>query len=215
MIRTLAFSTKIINGSADLAQVERKLTIVQTFSQPIINSVFKDENGSLGFVVVRILVDRFINSFGFSSKMSKDQLDMIAVDTIDRFGYETLIDVILFFKMACSGFFGHTDRGVDSNLIFGKWFPLYLEKKASEREKFYKEQKEQLINHIPDLKAVKITYRKTMLKTLEKDQHAYIDKITKNMDRQLLEDTIDSWEKHSDMKKHISILKLKRRTIKQ
>jgi hypothetical protein len=34
------------------------------------------------------------------------------------------------------------------------------------------------------------------------------------MDRQVLEDTIDSWSKHSEMKKYVTLLKLKRRTIK-
>ena len=40
------------------------------------------------------------------------------------------------------------------------------------------------------------------------------EKIIKNMDRQVLEDTIDSWLKHSEMKKYVTLLKLKRRTIK-
>ena len=53
-----------------------------------------------------------------------------------------------------------------------------------------------------------------MIQELEKNKFDFIDKYTKNMDRQVLEDTIDSWLKHSEMKKYVSLLKLKRRTIK-
>jgi hypothetical protein len=212
--KTLEFCNKIISGKSDLAQVERKLTIEESFNQPIINAVFKGENGGTGFSVIRILVDRFINSFGFSTKMTSDQLDMITVDTFDKFGHESLVDIILFFKMARSGNFGHTDRGVDSNLIFGKWFPMYLEKKSLARERNYSDNKEKVKNISVSIKDVEITYRKNMIQKLKKNESAFIDDFTKNMDRQVLEDTIDSWSNHSEMKKHVTMLKLKRRTIK-
>ena len=212
--KTLEFSFKIINGNANLAQVERKLKIEETFSQPIINSVFKGEYGSTGFSVIRILVDRFINSFGFSTKMTPDQLDMITVDTFDAFGHETLVDVVLFFKMARSGKFGDTHRGVDSNLIFGKWFPLYMEKKSLARERVYEDNKQTRKDISISMESVEITYRKTMAKKLKENESAFIDNFTKNMDRQVLEDTIHTWGNHAELKKHIAVLKLKRRTIK-
>jgi len=34
------------------------------------------------------------------------------------------------------------------------------------------------------------------------------------MDRQVLEDTIDSWSKDPEMKNYVTLLKFKRRTIK-
>tara|TARA_B100000767_G_C19327200_1_gene354120 strand:- start:38 stop:259 length:222 start_codon:yes stop_codon:yes gene_type:complete len=69
--------------------------------------------------------------------------------------------------------------------------------------------------HIPiSTDDVQISYRKKMIQELEKNKFDFIDKYTKNMDRQVLEDTIDSWLKHSEMKKYVTLLKLKRRTIK-
>jgi len=62
---------------------------------------------------------------------------------------------------------------------------------------------------------IQISYRKKMIQELEKNKLAFIDKYTKNMDRQVLEDTIDSWSKDPEMKNYVTILKLKRRTIKK
>ena len=61
---------------------------------------------------------------------------------------------------------------------------------------------------------IQISYRKKMIQELEKNKLAFIDKYTKNMDRQVLEDTIDSWSKDPEMKNYVTLLKLKRRTIK-
>ena len=83
--KTLEFSYKIIKGNSGLAQIERKLTINQSFSQPIINTVFKDKNSSTEFSVISVLVDRFMNSFGFSTKMTREQLYIITFDTFDNF----------------------------------------------------------------------------------------------------------------------------------
>ena len=62
---------------------------------------------------------------------------------------------------------------------------------------------------------IQISYRKKMIQELEKNKLAFIDKYTKNMDRQVLEDTIDSWSKDPEMKNYVTLLKLKRRTIKK
>lgn len=190
------------------------LKMKQTFSQPTIKSVFKGENSPVGFSVIKILVNRFINSFGFSTKMDSEQIDSLTVDTLELFGHESLVDVILFFKMARTGYFGTTNRGVDSNLIFGDWYLKYLEKKALLREENYLAKKNERKSIPISTEDVLISYRKKMIQELEKNKFDFIDKHTKNMDRQVLEDTIDSWSKHSEMKKYVTLLKLKRRTIK-
>jgi len=141
---------------------EMGLTIQSTFSKPNIRSVFKGETAQIGFSVVNVLVTRFINSFGFSTKLDPMQIEMITVDTLENFAYESIEDILLFFKMARSGKFGTTKRG----------------------DKL-------------DTKKVEV----------------YVDKITKDMDRQLLEDTILDWEKDPIKKKHIHILKAKRKTV--
>jgi len=191
------------------------LKMNQTFSQPTIKSVFKGKNSPIGFSVIKILVNRFLNSFGFSTKMNSEQIDSLTVDTLELFAYESLVDVIVFFKMARTGKFGTTNRGVDSNLIFGDWFLKYLEKKAALREENYLAKKNERKSMPISTDDIQISYRKKMIQELEKNKLAFIDKYTKNMDRQVLEDTIDSWSKDPEMKNYVTILKLKRRTIKK
>jgi hypothetical protein len=212
---TLSLSNGILNNNVSIAQFEMGLNLSKTLSKPTIRSIFKGENASVGFSVVKILVTRFMNSFGFSTKISEDNIEMITVDTLDNFGYESLEDIILFFKMARTGKFGETNRGVDSNLIFGKWFPVYLDKKAQLREEKHNDFKQQSKNQKAiSMGDVEITYRKSLVKKLETDKENFIVNYTKNMDRQMLEDTIQHWSKDQELKNHVKMLKLQRRTIK-
>lgn len=197
-----------------MALVEMNLTIDQTFSKPNIRTVFKNENGTIGFSVVNVLVNRFINSFGFSTKLSNDQIEILTVDTLENFKYESLEDIIVFFKMARTGKFGSTKKGVDSNLIYGEWYPAYLEQKADIREQQYQKEKNALNSKEITLEDVKKTYSKHQEKNFEKRVTAFVDKITKNIDRQILEDLITDWEKDPARKPYLNILKKKRITIK-
>ncbi|MET3022371.1 hypothetical protein [Flavobacterium hydatis] len=211
---TLNLSKSIISGNAQMALVEMNLTIDQTFSKPNIRTVFKNENGTIGFSVVNVLVNRFINSFGFSTKLSNDQIEILTVDTLENFKYESLEDIIVFFKMARTGKFGSTKKGVDSNLIYGEWYPAYLEQKADIREQQYQKEKNALNSKEITLEDVKKTYSKHQEKNFEKRVTAFVDKITKNIDRQILEDLITDWEKDPARKPYLNILKKKRITIK-
>ena len=211
----LVFSKKIIENKVNLASLEMKLTIQQTFNSIQIRSVFNGDAGVIGFGVVKILVTRFLNSFGFSTKLQEDQIEILTVDTLEHFGYESLEDIIIFFKMARSGKFGATKRGVDSNLIFGEWYPQYLDKKAQLRQQHYEQQKNKQVSLPPiTMQDVALNYRKAMLHNLQERQSDFVDEFTKNMDRQMLEDTIISWSKDDKLKQHIDLLKFKRKTIK-
>ena len=194
--------------------MEMGLTIQETFSKPTIRTVFKGEYGSIGFSVVEVLVSRFADSFGFSNKLSAMQIETITVDTLENFAYESLHDIVLFFKMARSGKFGSTGRGIDSNLIFGDWYPKYLEQKAQLREDNYQKTKNERSANITSAEDVKKTYAKIAAKAKTKKVANYIDKISKTMDRQMLEDTIMDWEKDPDRKPYVAMLKKKRLEIK-
>jgi hypothetical protein len=211
---TLNLSKSIISGNAQMALVEMNLSIDQTFSKPNIRTVFKNENGTIGFSVVNVLVNRFTNSFGFSTKLSNDQIEILTVDTLENFKYESLEDIIVFFKMARTGKFGSTKKGVDSNLIYGEWYPAYLEQKADIREQQYQKEKNALNSKKITLEDVKKTYSKHQQKNFEKRVTAFVEKITKNIDRQMLEDLITDWEKDPARKPYLNILKKKRITIK-
>jgi hypothetical protein len=190
------------------------LTINDTFTKPHLRSIFVNKYSSVGYSVVNVLVNRFIDSFAFTTKLNKEQIECLTVDTLENFAYESLEDVILFFKMARSGRFGTAKKSVDSNLIFGEWYPKYLEKKADLREQKYTEEKHEFNSTPITMEDVKKTYSEINKKNLKKRVQNHIDKITKNMDRQMLEDTITDWNRDSKRKPYIDLLKRKRKIIK-
>jgi len=194
--------------------MEMGLSLLSTLSNPTLKSVFKGENGQIGYSVVNVLVNRFITSFGFSTKMDKVQIETLTVDTLDRFAYESLEDVILFFKMARNGQFGTTNRGVDSNLIFGDWFVKYLEMKADLREQEYQKEKSRMNGISSTFEDVEKTYQANEKIKFEKSVLDYIDKITDGISRIRLEEIIEEWEKDEQKKPYIRQLKRKRLTIK-
>lgn len=207
---TLNLSKNIVSGLANMPHIEMGLTIQQTFNSPNIRSVFKGENGSVGYSVVNVLVKRFLDSFGFSSKLNESQIEVLTVDILETFAYESLEDIILFLKMIRQGKFGTTNRGVDSNLILGEWLPKYLDLKADLRE-------QNLIKENNERNAKQISFedvKKAYKKPTEKVVSDYVDKITTNIDRQMLEDLITDWEKDPKRKPYVRILKNKRTVIK-
>ncbi len=216
--KVLGLSAQIISGEVNLAFYEMSLTIKETLTQPLIIDVFKGDAEEISFHVVNALCTRFINSFAFSSKISPEQIEVLTVDTLDAFGHESLQDIILFFKMARSGKFGNTKRSVDSNLIYGEWFPAYMDKKAKIRENIYLENKSKNKENDVSIDVVKERYLKYQKqKILDKriqDAKDFVDNVSKNFDRQMLEDTITEWFKDSKKDYYTKLLKKKRRTIK-
>lgn len=211
----LELATKIISKSVNVGSLEISLTVSEALTKPLVRKVFKNRDGE-AFTLITFLVKRFVDSFGFSTKMNDTQIEMLAIDTLEYFSYESIEDIILFFKMARSGRFGATIRGVDSNLIFGSWFPMYMELKSNEREKSVQEKK---IETSVDKRGVSMdavirekekVYKANKLKEVER----YVDKICLNFDRQILEDNITDWSKDDERKEFVYLLKLKRRSIK-
>lgn len=196
-----------------IVNIEMHLTIQSTFGKPIVREVFRGVQGQVGFTLTRMLADRFINSFGYTQKLSEDQIDSFTVDALEHFEYETLEDMLLFFKMARTGKFGTTKHSVDSNTVFGEWLPKYLELKAKAREERYVKEKNQR-NQLNNKQAVAYTYQQARQKREAEQQQQYVDKLTENFDRQMLEDTITSWQKDDEMKAYVPLLKRKRLTIK-
>ena len=193
------------------------LTIQKTFDRSIIRSTFKNEAGQIGFSVVNVLVTRFIDSFGFSTKLNPTQIETLTVDILENFKYETLEDVIVFLKMARTGKFGSTGRGVDSNLILGDWFPKYLEQKAIIREQNYEKEKSSLKNDVND-NAVELYYAKVRKQKAQKEKNEKIideiDEMVKLMDREDLEKTIEEWSKNPELQPYMDYLRRKRLIIK-
>jgi hypothetical protein len=212
---TITLSKAIVSGTAQLAPLEMNLTLSETLDQPTVRKVFSGDNATIGFSVVKVLVNRFIESFGFSTKLSESQIEILTIDTIENFKYESLQDIILFFKLARSGKFGSTKRGVDSNLIFGEWFPMYMEQKADLREQQYVKQKSEMNAQLVSIEDVKKHYEKLTEIPFVQRVKNYVDSITKDINREQLEVLIQEWESDEQKKPYIQILKSKRRSIKQ
>ncbi len=214
-LATLDLAKNIVAGSVSVSVLEIGLTVDKNLDKPVIRGLFKNENGQIGFAVVKVLVNRFIDSFGFSTKLSESQLEVLTVDTLEKFSYDSLEDIILFFKLARSGTFGTTKRGVDSNLIFGEWFPIYMEMKAEAREREYIKNKKTITESTLSIKEVKKSYEKIKPNNSFRDRVLiYIEKITEGINRLELEDLIQAWSEDEQKKPYLRELKAKRQTIK-
>ena len=214
-LATLDLAKNIVAGSISVSVFEIGLTVDKNLDKPVIRGLFKNENGQIGYAVVKVLVNRFIDSFGFSTKLSESQLEVLTVDTLEKFSYDSLEDIILFFKLARSGTFGTTKRGVDSNLIFGEWFPIYMEMKAEAREREYIKNKKTITESTLSIEEVKKSYEKIKPNNSFRDRVLiYIDKITEGINRLELEDLIQAWSEDEQKKPYLRELKAKRQTIK-
>lgn len=212
---TLDLAKAIITKNINLGFYELQLSIDKTIDKPIIKSTFKNENSQIGFTIVSLLVNRFIDSFGFSTKLNESQIELLTVDTLEKFSYDSLEDIVLFFKLARSGTFGTTKRGVDSNLIFGEWFPMYMEMKAEAREREYIKNKKTITESTISIEDVKKSYEKIKPAETFRDRVLnYIDKITEGINRLELEDVIQAWSEDEQKKEYLRELKAKRLTIK-
>ena len=191
------------------------LTVAEVFDKPIIRTAFKgDALGTLIFSTVSVLVNRLLDSFAFTQKLNATQIDVLTVTTLEKFEYETLEDIIIFFKMARSGAFGAAKKSLDSNLLFGDWFPQYLDLKAQEREVYRNKEKGKYMDNSEGvMKAYMNRQSAEEKKRKSQADIDYINKITKDFDRQMLEDLITDWNRKSLFKPHLNLLKKKRRDI--
>lgn len=190
------------------------LTIQNTLEQPNIRSVFKQENASIGFSVVKTLVIRFMDSFGFATKTTDSQIEIITVDTLENFAYDSLEDIILFFKMCRQGKFGSTKKGVDSNLIFGEWLPMYFDLKAEARENTHQKSKQESNKNVLSDEDIRKAYRIANPQKKHEEEKAYIDGLTKDFSRDDLEDLITQWNIKKQNLHLLDALKRKRKDIK-
>lgn len=203
---------KIMSDKSSLAQTEMRLEVKDVLNKPTVRSVFKNES-DVAFMFTTAMIKRFMDSFGFSTKMTETQIEMLTVDALEHFSYETVEDMILFFKMARSGKFGTTNRGVDSNLIFGTWFPMYLEIKSDARELEYTKTKHDtnMDKRGATTEQVMLSYEKHSKTALNREAEIYIDKMIKDFDREMLEKEIEEWSKDDYKKQFLGVLKSKRR----
>jgi hypothetical protein len=167
--------------------------------------------------VVTYLLMRFSESFNVGKNITTGQAPLIAIDIIEKYPYETIEDVVLMLKQVRQGIIGDgKDYKLDGQNILNKWFPEYLDRKYAEVERINKQQSSELLNSKDH--PVTLYYQKLKKEQLQKqaDEKAksQIDEMVKNMDRQMLEDTISHWEKQPELSRYLDYLKRKRQFIK-
>lgn len=143
----------------ELVQIERSLTIEKCLSAPLLINQKYNEADLVKSIFM--MVKRFNDLVNVAKKMNEYQMIALASDLYERFGSESLDDILLFFKMARSGEFGDFYR-LDSIVILS-WLPKYFDKKIQAREDEIqndrnirqREEDDSVKNHVPDEKAKK------------------------------------------------------------
>jgi hypothetical protein len=206
------------NDNTSLAAFEQELTLekaIEGTSLRKLSNIITDKNLTILNV---FLINRLANNFNVSRNFTHEQSYIMALDLIDVFKDETLEDLLLMFRMARSGRIGDgQDYKLDSQTVFHKWMPQYLNLKAELRENNHRKEKEQLKAFTKDLtiEDVKKAYIKKMsAQKIEDARNARIDEITKDFTREDLENLIVEWTKDDVKKKYLRYLTKKRLTIK-
>lgn len=123
------------NSPSDLVIVESELTVPKAMDSVQLRSLEKLIDKRNVIKAINYLVLRLSENFNVGKKFTNEQAAMMSLDLYETFKYETLEDVTLMFKMVRQGKIGDgKDFKLDSQTVFHKWVPQYLELKAIERE---------------------------------------------------------------------------------
>lgn len=164
------------------------------------------------------LLNRFNATFNVGKNLTQSQSALLASDIVEKYPYETIEDIVLMLKMVRQGTIGDgKDFKLDGQNVMAKWIPEYLDKKYFEVERQNKKSKEENIQ-ISEKHPVEVFYEKRRIEKLRKEKEekmrAEIDLMVKDMDRQMLEDTIIDWSKKPDLLPYLDYLKQQRQKVK-
>jgi radical SAM superfamily enzyme YgiQ (UPF0313 family) len=217
---------KLLNALAtdneiELIVFEKHLGFETAFSGTHLSKLESGIGEMNTMVAIAYLLNRFNENLNVGRSITKAQSAQIAADIIEKYPYETIEDIVLMLKYVRQGIIGDgKDFKVDGQNIMAKWMPEYLDKKYFEVEKMNQRQsvekstEQESDNHPVTLYYKRIREIKYKKQQLEKAK-PMIDDLVKNMDRQMLEDTIADWEKKEEMKPYLDYLKSKRKYIKK
>lgn len=158
------------NNTSELIHFESDLTITSAMEGVRLNKLSSLIEKKNVIKAITYLTARLAENFNVGKKFTVNQASIMAVDLFEMFGYETLEDVVLMFKYARQGRIGDgKDFKLDSQTVFHKWIPEYLELKAIERENQHNKQKG-LNNSLPkwspeDAKKFNVSDKKETLTT--------------------------------------------------
>lgn len=142
---------------AELLIIESDLTIAKAMNSTSIQKVGKIIEKRNVVKAITYLTLRLAENFNMKGKFNESQAAILSIDLYEIFGYETLEDVVLMYKLARQGKIGDgKDFKLDGQTVLHKWVPAYLELKAIERENQHQNRKDQS-------KAVQLPMHKNIL----------------------------------------------------
>lgn len=208
------------NNEVGLIVFEKNLSLSHAIDGTKLKKLEKTV-GEIGTITaICYLLNRFNSNFNVGKSLSQTQSALLAADIVEKYPYETIEDVVLMLKQVRQGILGDgKDYKLDGQNVLAKWFPEYLEKKYIEFERIKKQELQNIKTDMnPDNHPVVQFYAKRRAdkarKETEEKVKIEIDEMVKIMDRQMLEDTISSWEKQEELKPYLDYLKRKRAVVK-
>ncbi len=158
------------NQSSELVLFESDLTISKAMNGVNLKKLSNQIEKRNVIKAIAYLAARLSENFNVGKKFTDEQSSLMAIDLFEIFGYETLEDVVLMFKYARQGRIGDgKDFKLDSQTVFHKWVPEYLEMKSIERENEHNKKKGEY-NSLPkwtpeDVQKFKVSDKKETLTT--------------------------------------------------
>ncbi len=129
-------NTLVNNDPVALIKYEEELTITKSIEGTSLRKMVKETSKSTVIDVISYFANRLAENFNVGKKFTIEQCTIMAIDIVDVFCYETIEDVVLMFKYVRQGKIGDgKDFKLDSQTVFHKWIPQFLELKSIELEK--------------------------------------------------------------------------------
>lgn len=209
------------NNEVGLIVFEKNLSLANAIEGTKLKKLEKGIGEISTITAICYLLNRFNSTFNVGKSLSSSQSALLASDILEKYPYETIEDVVLMLKQVRQGIIGDgKDYKLDGQNFLTKWFPEYLDKKYAEIERLKKAESDQLKQEQnSEDHPVSIFYRNQREKKLQEERRklaeSKIDEMAKNMDRQMLEDTIKDWGGKEEMQPYLNYLKSKRRVIKK
>jgi hypothetical protein len=202
------------NDEVGLLVFEKHLTVAKAINGTRLAKLEKTIGEISTITAIAYLINRFNSNFNVGRSITPQQGALIASDITEKFPHETIEDIVLMLKQVRQGIIGDgKDFKLDGQNILAKWMPEYLDKKYAEVERL-NTIKPSTTNNDAVEKFYAKRRKEVARKAAEEKMHNEIDGMVKNMDRQMLEDTIYDWQMKPKLKPYLNYLKNQRLKIK-
>ena len=131
------------NDVVALARIEREMNVSVAMDSVSIRVLHRHIGVNNILKAISYLTLRLAENFNMRGNFNDTQAAVLANDLFDVFGYETLEDVVMMYKLARQGKIGDgKDFKLDGQTVLHKWVPAYLELKSIERENQHQRRKD-------------------------------------------------------------------------